>query len=93
MAALAALGRPEDAIPILKSIVSVDFPAGNVKHTFVREVLDSLREAVDKTGNADLTLEFDRIIELFEKEGHIADVVRFGGKKMGVEFKVICFRR
>ncbi|XP_056638327.1 pentatricopeptide repeat-containing protein 2, mitochondrial-like [Diorhabda sublineata] len=72
-ACLAAVGRVENAISLMKSILSDDTP-GNHKHTFNRDVLDKIKEAVAGLENPELALEFNRIEQLLMKQGHISDM-------------------
>ncbi|XP_023026652.1 pentatricopeptide repeat-containing protein 2, mitochondrial [Leptinotarsa decemlineata] len=72
VACLAEVGRVENAIPILKGVLSEDNP-NPVKQTFNREVLEKVKNAVLKIDNPDLALEFNRIEQTFQKLGHISD--------------------
>ena len=74
MRALSEIGRVEDAIVLLKSVIATDQP-GEVTQTFNKEVMECVKAAVDKLENPDLTLEYNKVEKLFEKEGHISDLV------------------
>ncbi|KAJ8967696.1 hypothetical protein NQ317_011487 [Molorchus minor] len=73
VAALTRCGRVEDTIPILKSIISEDIPEDSVKHTFNRDVLEEVKNAITKLDNPEFTLEFNRITEIFQKQGQISE--------------------
>ncbi|XP_060528301.1 pentatricopeptide repeat-containing protein 2, mitochondrial-like [Cylas formicarius] len=70
--ALSMIGRIEDIIPILKSVLRVDSPEGQL-HTFNRDVLAKVKEAVDLSENHQVILEFTRLMELFEKQKLISE--------------------
>ncbi|CAG9812947.1 unnamed protein product [Phaedon cochleariae] len=72
VACLAEVGRVENAIPLLKSVMSEDAPS-NVRHTFNKEVIDRVRNAVTKLDNPEVAVEFNRIEQMFLKLGHISD--------------------
>nr|CAH7737311.1 unnamed protein product [Callosobruchus chinensis] len=74
VAALAEVGRVENAIPLLKSILSQDV-AGTNKHTFNKDVIERVRSAVAKLDNPEIALEFNRVEQQLQKEGHIMDNV------------------
>ncbi|CAH0550263.1 unnamed protein product [Brassicogethes aeneus] len=74
VAAFADLGRVEDAIPVLKSILSDDNP-GTTVHTFNKDVIEKVKNAVVQLDNPDTSLEFNRIEQMLQKQGHIADTV------------------
>ncbi|XP_044265065.1 pentatricopeptide repeat-containing protein 2, mitochondrial-like [Tribolium madens] len=70
--ALSDVGRLDDVIAILKSIISDDRP-GEVTHTFSRDVLEAIKAKVLSADNPEISLEFNRLEKLFEKEGHIKE--------------------
>nr|CAI5861049.1 unnamed protein product [Callosobruchus analis] len=72
VAALAEVGRVENAIPVLKSILSEDV-AAPTKHTFNKDVIERVKTAVAKLDNPEIALEFNRIEQQLQKEGHIID--------------------
>lgn len=65
----------EDTLPILKNVLNEDVPDNNMIHTFNSDVLERIKNAVTKLENPELTLEFNRIEQLFKKQGHISDTV------------------
>ncbi|KAJ8937751.1 hypothetical protein NQ314_011735 [Rhamnusium bicolor] len=73
VAALTQMGRVEDAIPILRSVLYEDTPDNNTVHTFNADVIATVKNSVTKLDNPDLALEFNRIEQLFQKQGHISD--------------------
>ncbi|KAG5897775.1 hypothetical protein JTB14_019993 [Gonioctena quinquepunctata] len=75
VACLTEVGRVENAIPILKSVLAEDVPE-NIRHTFNKDVLEKVRDAVTKLDNPELALEFNRIEQSFQKLGNIADNIR-----------------
>lgn len=72
--ALAELGRPDDAIPILKSVLELDDPHAN-KHTFFKEIVDKVREVINQSGNKEVEADFNRVVKLLADGGHITDSV------------------
>lgn len=70
---MAQLGRVEDAVVILKSILTVDRPV-NVKLTFSKDVVETVKTAVEKLDKPDTTAEFNRIYDIFKAEGHISEM-------------------
>ncbi|PNF38994.1 hypothetical protein B7P43_G05983 [Cryptotermes secundus] len=72
VAALADIGRPEDALPILRSVLDVDVPSQK-KQTFSEEVIQKLRASADKTGNKETIYEFQQIVKRLSEGGHITD--------------------
>ncbi|XP_018562396.1 pentatricopeptide repeat-containing protein 2, mitochondrial [Anoplophora glabripennis] len=72
--ALAELGRVEDTLPILKSLLNEDIPDNNTVHTFNSDVLERVRNVIAKLENPELALEFNRIKQLLKKQGHISDM-------------------
>lgn len=72
--ALAELGRPDDALPILKSVLELDDPHAN-KHTFFKEIIDKVREVINQSGDKEVEADFNRIVKLLSDGGHITDSV------------------
>ncbi|EFA06421.2 pentatricopeptide repeat-containing protein 2, mitochondrial [Tribolium castaneum] len=70
--ALSEIGRLDDVITILKSVISDDRP-GEVAHTFNRDVLEAIKAKVLEADNPEISAEFNRLEKLFEKEGHITN--------------------
>lgn len=70
--AMLELNRIEDVVPILRSALEINpsrFPTN--KHTFCKEVLDKVIEAMNKIDNKELKLDFDRIVKFLNENGHI----------------------
>lgn len=72
--AFAQLGRLEEAIVLLKSVISEDEP-GQISHTFSKDVVEAVKSVVSNTDNPEMTLEFSKLENLLVKEGHISDTV------------------
>ncbi|XP_068895449.1 pentatricopeptide repeat-containing protein 2, mitochondrial-like [Tenebrio molitor] len=70
--AFAQLGRLEEAIVLLKSVISEDEP-GQISHTFSKDVVEAVKSVVSNTDNPEMTLEFSKLENLLVKEGHISD--------------------
>ncbi|GFG39338.1 hypothetical protein Cfor_08291 [Coptotermes formosanus] len=70
VAALADLGRPEDALPILRTILDTDVPSQR-KQTFSEEVIQKLGVSVGKTTNKELIHEFQQIEKRLREGQHI----------------------
>ncbi|KAL4714959.1 hypothetical protein ACJJTC_003110 [Scirpophaga incertulas] len=59
--ALADMGRVDDALPILRSVLDIDIPEENKKHTFFEETITKVKQALDKHNNADIKKEYECI--------------------------------
>ncbi|CAH1102315.1 unnamed protein product [Psylliodes chrysocephalus] len=70
VASLAALGSVENAIPILKGVFSEDMP-GAQKHTFNKEVIDKVRDAIAALNHPELASEFEKIEKSLRNQGQI----------------------
>lgn len=73
VAALSAIGRMEDVIPILKSVLNEDVPQGQQVHTFNKDVIERVRKSVATCEDPQITLEFNRLEQIFQKQGNIID--------------------
>ncbi|GLV39758.1 hypothetical protein CBL_08176 [Carabus blaptoides fortunei] len=73
VAALAQLGRLDDALQILKSVLEIDDP-NNVKHTFSKEVIELVSSAVEKQNKAELKQEYERLEKYLNEQGHITQI-------------------
>jgi len=69
--AFTALGRPEDALPILKSVLQVNDT--NFKHTFTKDTVANLKKAVEKSGDNELVQSFNRLEKFLVENGNISD--------------------
>ncbi|XP_075981569.1 pentatricopeptide repeat-containing protein 2, mitochondrial-like [Anticarsia gemmatalis] len=69
--ALADLGRADDTLPILRSVLEIDSPTQKDKHTFFAETIDRVRQAVEKTENKDIQKEFNDIYKALNDRGLI----------------------
>lgn len=72
--ALAQLGRQDDALPILRSVLDVNGPT-DTKHTFTKDVVESVKEAVNKSGDQEVIQHYNRIEKALVDNGHISDTV------------------
>lgn len=71
------ISRIDDALSILKSVLEMD-SAQNTKHTFPKDVIDRVHEAVKKQDNPNITEEFNRVHKYLQEQGHIsAEVCKF----------------
>lgn len=70
------VGRLEDTIPIFQNVLRNDFPESRVKQTFAVDVVKKFKVALENCDSAELKLEFKRILDILENEGHIHDEVR-----------------
>ncbi|KAB0804820.1 hypothetical protein PPYR_01790 [Photinus pyralis] len=73
--ALVDLGRIDDALAVLKSILQEDGARMGPIHTFNMDVIGKLKNAVKERNNADLSLEFDRLEKYFKDHGHISNTL------------------
>ncbi|CAD7077112.1 unnamed protein product [Hermetia illucens] len=71
--AYAEMNRPEDALPILRSVLEVDEPVGKGKRTFIRDVVNKVGESIKKNNRKDLEADFVRIEKFLADQGHISD--------------------
>ncbi|PSN51224.1 hypothetical protein C0J52_10560 [Blattella germanica] len=73
VAALSDLGRPEDALPVLRSIIDSDVPRQSMQ-TISSEVIEKLKQATEKTGNKELSYEVQQLEKRLQDGGHISNV-------------------
>ncbi|KAF5307140.1 hypothetical protein FQR65_LT00656 [Abscondita terminalis] len=73
VAALVDLGRVEDVFPVLKTVLNTDNASLGPVHTFNKDVVEKVKDAVAKLNNQDLTVEFNRIEKYFKEQGHISE--------------------
>lgn len=66
----------DDTIPIFQSVLGRDVPDYFTKQSFCVDVVAKFKEEVDKCDNSDLKLEFNRIYDLLQSQGHITEDVR-----------------
>lgn len=59
--ALSDIGRPDDALPVLRWSLEFDNPGGETKASVCPDVLAKCSEAIDKLGNKEASAEFHRI--------------------------------
>lgn len=72
--ALIKLGRVDDALPILRSVLEGNSASvGEHKHTFIKEVIDKVEGAIIECKNEDELNEFNRLKRFLQQNGHIED--------------------
>ncbi|XP_055532418.1 pentatricopeptide repeat-containing protein 2, mitochondrial-like [Wyeomyia smithii] len=69
--ALVKLGRFDDLVPILRSVLEVGGPLEN-KQTFCQEVIQQIKEALDTTAEA-VPQDLQRILGFLESNGHVTE--------------------
>ncbi|CAB3231623.1 unnamed protein product [Arctia plantaginis] len=69
--ALADMGRVDDALPVLRSVLDIDRPSQTDKHTFFEETVERVRQAVEKSDSSDIKKEFDDIYKALKDRGLI----------------------
>uniref|UniRef100_A0A2A4JAC2 Pentatricopeptide repeat-containing protein 2 n=1 Tax=Heliothis virescens TaxID=7102 RepID=A0A2A4JAC2_HELVI len=69
--ALADMGRVEDTLPILRSVLDIDSPSQRDKHTFFEETIDRIQSAIEKSGSKDVQKQFDDITKALKDRGLI----------------------
>ncbi|XP_054277522.1 pentatricopeptide repeat-containing protein 2, mitochondrial-like [Macrosteles quadrilineatus] len=63
VSALADVNRPDDALPVLRSVLEEDATRENNKNTFCSDVIEKVKAAVDKSEKKEVQQEFDRILQ------------------------------
>ncbi|XP_060839367.1 pentatricopeptide repeat-containing protein 2, mitochondrial-like [Rhopalosiphum padi] len=74
--ALCDLGRIFDALPLLRSVLSVDQPMSGgpiVKQTYCRDVINLVKSAAEKHNDKEVSLELDRILNQLEELNMISE--------------------
>lgn len=74
--ALCDLGRIIDALPLLRSVLSLDQPMSSgpvVKQTYCRDVINLVKAAAEKYNNKEISLELDRILMQLEELNMISE--------------------
>ncbi|XP_063238765.1 pentatricopeptide repeat-containing protein 2, mitochondrial-like isoform X3 [Bacillus rossius redtenbacheri] len=74
MAALADLGRPDDVMPLLRSILVVDDPDAR-KQSVMQDALDKVRQSVELADNKELSYQFGQIEKQLREQGHLQSTV------------------
>lgn len=72
ISALADLGRPDDALPLLRSVLETDKAAD--RSTICEEVLNKLSAAIEKFNRKEVSQEFERVSSQIRSLGHISSV-------------------
>lgn len=68
----AQLGRPDNAIPILRNSINVDEPVFK-KRTFVKRAIEELKKSIVKNAEKDLEADFSKIEKTLIQNGQIND--------------------
>ncbi|XP_022168395.1 pentatricopeptide repeat-containing protein 2, mitochondrial-like isoform X1 [Myzus persicae] len=74
--ALCDLGRIIDALPLLRSVLTLDQPMSGgpvVKQTYCRDVINLVKSAAEKHNDKELSLELDRIFNQLEELNMITE--------------------
>ncbi|KAE9530533.1 hypothetical protein AGLY_010995 [Aphis glycines] len=74
--ALCDLGRIFDALPLLRSVLSIDQPMSGgpvIKQTYCRDVINLVKSAAEKHNDKELSLELDRILNQLEELNMISE--------------------
>lgn len=71
---MAQIDRVEHIIPVLKSILAEDVPMDE-KHTFNKDVIDQVEDAVSKCANTEAVFEINNLLTILRKQGSIINVV------------------
>ncbi|KAF6200678.1 hypothetical protein GE061_005121 [Apolygus lucorum] len=62
--ALADLGRPDDALPILRNVLEFrDSPMEGQAHTFYKETIEKMDSSIQKVNNPELTTEYENVMK------------------------------
>lgn len=70
--ALADVGRVEDSLPILRAVLEINDPT-MMKHTFVKEAIEKVKESIKKINNKEIEHDFNKIEKFLNDYGHISD--------------------
>ncbi|KAJ9586257.1 hypothetical protein L9F63_020119 [Diploptera punctata] len=69
--ALAEVGRPEDALLVLRSVLDIDIPTQN-KQTFSSNVfINEVKAEIEKSGNKEMVVDFEHLEKRLAEGGHI----------------------
>ncbi|XP_015379944.1 PREDICTED: pentatricopeptide repeat-containing protein 2, mitochondrial-like [Diuraphis noxia] len=74
--ALCDLGRIVDALPLLRSVLSLDQPMSGgpvIKQTYCRDVINLVKAAAEKHNDKEISLELDRIFNQLEELNMITE--------------------
>lgn len=69
--ALTDLGRLEDVLPLLRSVLEMDTHT-NIKHTYCEDVIEKVKTAVKNLNKKELTMEVEKIVQQLSDQGHIS---------------------
>lgn len=71
--ALIDLNRFDDAIPLMRSILEVAPTGPNKQQTIVKDVLENVKQAINKSDNLDLKNDFTRIEKYLQEHDHVSN--------------------
>lgn len=71
--AMLELGRIDDVIPILRSILESYSGSSLHKQTFCAEVLEKVKAAMETCENKELKIDYERIEKYMKDNGHVTD--------------------
>ena len=72
--ALAQLGRCDDVLPVLRSVIEVHDLAQN-KHTFCKDVLVVVKNIIEQSGDKEVLEKFERIEKILIENQLVSDTV------------------
>lgn len=72
--AMSDLRRIDEVIPILKSILYEDSASMGPTQTFNKDVVEHIKHVIEKEGNEEMKLDFNRIEKHFVQQNHISDM-------------------
>lgn len=70
--AMLDMGRIDDVIPILRSVLESRDGALLAKQTFAQEVIDRVTDVIGKSNNKEMQLDYERILKFLTEHGHIS---------------------
>lgn len=70
MWALSELGRLDDVVPILRSVLNLEDPTGR-KHTFCEEIMEAVRIAMERCSEKETVAEYQRVEKQLRAHGLI----------------------
>ncbi|KAF2896595.1 hypothetical protein ILUMI_09580 [Ignelater luminosus] len=73
VSALVSLGRTEEAISALKRILQLDSANTKVLQTYNRDVIDKVKETVEKSGTKEMKVELNRIEKCLQEQGQLCE--------------------
>lgn len=89
------LRRIDEVIPILKSILYEDSASMGPTQTFNKDVVEHIKHVIEKEGNEEMKLDFNRIEKHFVQQNHISDMVNlhYSNNNLIINKLFVDFRR